>query len=83
MSRTRRAITGAGFQYAQVILALVTGVVLFPLTIRAVGVDAFGLWLASGEVVGYLLLGDLGVFAVLPWLIAGRDGAVIGQESPV
>ena len=75
MSRTRRAITLAGFQYAQMVLALVSGVVLFPLTIRAVGVHDFGLWLATGEVVGYLLLGDLGVFAVLPWLIAARDGA--------
>ena len=75
MSRTRRAITAAGFQYAQLALSLVTGVVIFPLTIRAIGVDEFGLWLASGEIVGYLLLGDLGVFAVLPWLIAARDGA--------
>ena len=48
---------------------------LFPLTIRAIGIRDFGLWLVSGEVLGYLLLSDLGVFAVLPWLVAGRDGA--------
>ena len=75
MSRTRRAITAAGFQYAQLTLGLVSGVVLFPLTIRAVGVYDFGLWLATGEVVGYVLLADLGVFGVLPWLVAARDGA--------
>jgi O-antigen/teichoic acid export membrane protein len=75
MSRTRRAITAAGFQYAQLTLGLVSGVVLFPLTIRAVGVHDFGLWLATGEVVGYVLLADLGVFGVLPWLVAARDGA--------
>lgn len=74
-------MTAAGFQYVQLLLALVTGVVLFPLTIRAVGVHDFGLWLATGEVVGYLLLGDLGVFAVLPWLIAARDGA--GEKAGI
>jgi hypothetical protein len=75
MSRTRRAILGAGFQYAQLGLALVSGAVIFPLTIRAVGVDTFGVWLATGEVVGYLVLGDLGVLTILPILVAARDGA--------
>ena len=75
MNRTRRAITAAGFQYTHLTLALASGVVLFPMTLRAIGVDDFGLWLVSGEIVGYLLLGDLGVFATLPWLIAARAGA--------
>jgi O-antigen/teichoic acid export membrane protein len=75
MSRTRRAILGAGFQYAQLGLTLVSGAVIFPLTIRAVGVDTFGVWLATGEVVGYLVLGDLGVLTILPILVAARDGA--------
>ena len=30
---------------------------------------------SDGDLAGYLLLGDLGVFAVLPWLFAGRNGA--------
>lgn len=81
MSRTRRAIVGAGFQYAQLGLALVTGVVIFPLTIRAVGVETYGVWLATGEVVGYLVLGDLGVFTILPILVAARDGA--GDRSGI
>ena len=59
MSRTRKALFASSFQYAQLVLAIVTGVVLFPLTIRAVGVHDFGLWLATGEVVGYL--------SIYPW----------------
>ena len=48
---------------------------LFPLIVRSVGAYNYGLWLATGEAISYVLLGDLGVFAVLPWLVAGRIGA--------
>src|SRR5262245_2328549 len=75
MSRTRRAAVAAAFQYTQFALALVSGFVLFPLTIRYLGAYDNGLWLITGELAGYLLLGDLGVFAVLPWLVAAKDGA--------
>ena len=75
MSRTRVAAMGAVFQYTQFALALVSGFILFPLTIRYLGAYDNGLWLITGELAGYLLIGDLGVFAVLPWLVAAKDGA--------
>ena len=75
MSRTRKAILGSAFMYVQFGLALVSGFVLFPLTIRYLGAYDNGLWLITGELAGYLLLGDLGVFAVLPWMVAAKDGA--------
>ena len=75
MSRTRVAAMGAAFQYTQFALALVSGFILFPLTIRYLGAYDNGLWLITGELAGYLLIGDLGVFAVLPWLVAAKDGA--------
>src|SRR5205807_8852521 len=70
----RKAVLTAGFTYVQFALAIVTGLVLIPLTIRHLGLRDYGLWLTSGELLAYLALGDFGVFAVLPWLIAGADG---------
>lgn len=75
MSRTRNAALGTAFTSAQYLLALVSGFILFPMTIRYLGAYDNGLWLITGELAGYLLLGDLGVFAVLPWLVAAKDGA--------
>ncbi|MCE9564911.1 MAG: hypothetical protein K8U57_22995 [Planctomycetes bacterium] len=75
MSRTKNAALTSAFALVQYVLALVSGFVLFPLTIWYLGAYDNGLWLVTGELAGYLLLGDLGVFAVLPWLIATKDGA--------
>lgn len=74
MSRTRKAVVNAGFGYAQFAIGTVGGLVSFPLVIHYIGAYRNGLWLATGEVVGYFVLADLGVFAVLPWLIAAKDG---------
>src|SRR5438067_2745314 len=74
MSRTRKAVTSAGFTYLQYILGIVTGIVLVPLIIRCLGQRTYGLWLACGELIAYLALADLGVFTVLPWIVAGADG---------
>jgi O-antigen/teichoic acid export membrane protein len=75
MSRIRNAALTSAFGYAQHALSLASGFVLFPLVVWHLGARDYGLWLASGELAGYLLLGDLGVFTVLPLLVAGRDGA--------
>lgn len=75
MSRTRNAALSTAFAYSQYGLAIVSGFVLFPVIVKFVGAHDYGLWLVSGELVGYLLLGDFGVFAILPWLVAAKDGA--------
>ncbi len=75
MSRVRNAAVSSALQGANLVVAIVSGFVLFPLVVRAVGPHDYGLWLATGETVGYLMLTDLGVMAVLPWLVAARDGA--------
>jgi len=69
------AVISSVFSHIQFVLAIISGFVLFPMIIHSVGTYHYGLWLATGEVVSYVLLGDLGVFAVLPWLIASRIGA--------
>ena len=74
MSRIKRAAVTAGFGYAQYGVAIASGIVLVPLTIHRVGATAYGLWLASGEVLGHAGMVELGVLGVLPWMIAEADG---------
>src|SRR5438128_21981 len=64
MSRTRNAVTAAGFSYVQFALGIVTGFVLVPLILRYLGVRTFGLWLACGELIAYLALTDAGGYAL-------------------
>ena len=55
-------------------MAIASGLVLVPVTIGAVGVREYGLWLATGELLGYAGMVDLGVLGVLPWMVAEADG---------
>ena len=73
-SRTRNALLSAAFIYGQFFLALGAAFFVTPLVLRTLGSHPYGLWLSSGELVGYFLLLDFGVFAMLPWLIAAADG---------
>lgn len=72
--RTRRALLGAAFTYGQFFVALSAVFFVTPQVLRTVGARTYGLWLSSGELVGYFLLLDFGVFSILPWLIAQADG---------
>jgi O-antigen/teichoic acid export membrane protein len=74
MSRARKAALTASFAYVQYALAIVGGIVLVPLTLRVLGVRTYGLWLASGELLGYAAMVDLGVLGVMPWMLAEADG---------
>ena len=74
MSRIKRAAVTAGFGYAQYAVAIASGIVLVPLAIHRVGATAYGLWLASGEILGHAGMVELGVLGVLPWMIAEADG---------
>jgi O-antigen/teichoic acid export membrane protein len=74
MTRTRRAATIAAFAYCQYALAIVTGIFLVPLTLHTLGARAWGLWLASSEVLSYAGMADLGILGVLPWMLAAADG---------
>lgn len=74
MSRVRIAALTASFNYVQYGLAIASGLILVPLTIDAVGARSYGLWLATGELLGYAGMVDLGVLGVLPWMVAEADG---------
>jgi len=69
-----KAAVIAGFNYLQYALAIVSGFVVVPLTLTHVGARPWGLWLASGEILNYAAMVDLGVLTALPWLFAEADG---------
>ncbi len=74
MSRIRKAAVTAGFTYAQYALRIATGLLLVPLTLHRIGARPWGLWLASGEILGHAGMVELGVVGVLPWMLAEADG---------
>jgi len=74
MSKARKAATIAAFAYVQYGLAIVTGIFLVPLTLHTLGARAWGLWLASSEVLGYAGMVDLGILGVMPWILAAAIG---------
>ena len=51
-----------------------TGLVVVPLTLKHLGARPWGLWLASGEILNYAAMVDLGVLTALPWLFAEAEG---------
>lgn len=76
MTRTRagKALIASGFAYMQFLSAIVIGILLVPLMLDRLGTRTYGLWLATGELLAYVSLLDLGVFGVLPWMIAEAEG---------
>jgi hypothetical protein len=72
--RTQNALLSSVFTYAQLGIALGAAFFVTPLILGKIGTRQYGLWLSSGEIAGYFLLLDFGVFAVLPWLVARADG---------
>lgn len=74
MSRRRNALIAAAFSYAQSLLGILAGFFITRLLVRALGADLYGTWLATGGLLGYAALADLGIFGVMPWLFAEADG---------
>jgi O-antigen/teichoic acid export membrane protein len=74
MSLRRKAAATAMFAYVQFGVAIVSGIFLVPLTLHSLGARTWGVWLASGEVLAYAGMTDLGMLAVLPWMIAEAEG---------
>src|SRR5262245_23733811 len=81
MSKTRKAATIAAFAYVQYVLAIVTGIFLVPLTLHTLGARAWGLWLASSEVLAYAGMVDLGILGVMPWMLAAAVGRGDREEQ--
>ena len=74
MSRVHRASIAAAFAYLQFSLTILVGIVMVPFVLDRIGPTLYGYWLASGEVLAYAAMADLGILGVMPWMIAQADG---------
>lgn len=74
MSLRRNALVAASFAYLQAVLAFSANLFVTRMLLRVLGTDLYGLWLATGGLLAYAALADLGVFGAMPWLIAEADG---------
>ena len=74
MSRVRRASVAAAFSYLQFGLSMAVGIAMVPFILSRVDVSVYGLWLATGEVLAYAAMADLGVLAIVPWVVGEADG---------
>lgn len=74
MSLRRKAATTAVFGYLQLAISIVTGLFIVPLTLHTIGARTWGVWLVSGELLGYAGMTDLGMLGVVQWMIAEAEG---------
>lgn len=74
MSRRRNTVVAALFTYGQSTIGMVLGLVVTRSVLHILGKDAWGLWAASGAVLSYAGLADMGVLRVLQWTVADADG---------
>ncbi len=79
MSRTHRFVGGVVLGYIHLVLVTVVGLWMTPFLLAHLGAGTFGVWLVAQQLLGYLLLMDVGVTALLPRETAfatGRAGGV-------
>jgi O-antigen/teichoic acid export membrane protein len=84
VSRTRRFLGGVAFGYANQALITLVGLWLTAFLLQRLGQDDYGLWLVGTRILGYLMLLDLGVVALLPREVAfatGRAGGVTEADD--
>jgi O-antigen/teichoic acid export membrane protein len=80
-ARTGRFIAGAGVGYAYQALVMVVGLWFTPFLLRHLGQHDFGLWAVGTQIMGYLLLLDMGVFALLPRETGNATGLAQGRPE--
>jgi O-antigen/teichoic acid export membrane protein len=76
MSRRRNALVATAFTYVQWVLAILTGLFLTRFLVGSLGQQLYGTWLATGTLLAYASLADLGILGVMPWLFAEAEGAL-------
>jgi Na+-driven multidrug efflux pump len=74
MSRVRRASVAAAFSYLQFGLSMAVGIAMVPFILSRIDIGVYGLWLATGEVLAYAAMADLGILAIVPWIVGQADG---------
>jgi O-antigen/teichoic acid export membrane protein len=82
MSRTRRYLQGMGVGYAFQALTMSVGLFLTRFLLAHLGSEQYGLWLVGMQLLGWLLLLDVGVVALMPREFASATGRVDDPEAP-
>jgi O-antigen/teichoic acid export membrane protein len=80
VSRTRRLLGGLAFGYANQVLLTLVGLWLTAFLLGRLGRDEYGLWLVATRVLGFLMLLDVGVVALLPRDLAFATGRAGGAD---
>src|SRR6266852_7135418 len=80
-ARTKRFIAGASTGYAYQLMVMVAGLWFTPFLLRYLGQHDYGLWAVGMQVLGYLLLLDMGVVALLPRETGNATGAAQGRPE--
>ena len=73
-SRRRAALVSLVGGSANVVLLIVQGLLLVPLYLRYIGPTTYGAWMASGDVLGWLSVLDLGVSGIVLQRMAAAHG---------
>lgn len=60
--------------YANLLLLVVQGLVLVPLYLRFLGADTYGAWMASGDLLGWLAVLDMGIAGISTQRMAAAHG---------
>ncbi|HSP80195.1 MAG TPA: oligosaccharide flippase family protein [Myxococcaceae bacterium] len=82
MSRTRRYLRGMGVGYAYQLLTLGVGLFLTRFLLERLGAAEYGLWILGMQLLGWLLLLDVGVIALVPRELAVATGRPEEPDAP-
>ena len=76
MQRTRKKTTQWNiiFQYIQIFLTMISGIVLVPLYLKFISLNIYGAWLATGNVLAWIAAIDPGLSSVLQQKIGKAYG---------
>lgn len=73
-SRRRGALVMLLGGYANLLLLVVQGLVLVPLYLRELGSETYGAWMASGDLLGWLAVLDMGISGISGQRMAAAHG---------
>jgi O-antigen/teichoic acid export membrane protein len=79
--RTSKFLAGAAIGYAYQALVMVVGLWFTPVLLRHLGQRDYGLWAVGLQLLGYLLLLDMGVVALLPRETGAATGLAQGRPE--
>lgn len=78
IGRRKATIWTLVFSYANIVYTIIAGLLMVPLYLRYIPVELYGAWLASGNILGWLMMVDPGLATV----VQQRVGRSYGANNP-